>query len=191
MGYFAHLYTVELNADDEIVSSQTHVYGNEIAPVAYFGWGPGERPAGLHSYAGGTVHSDADLKLLPGYPLRNTIGDDPNNALVEANFRPRQSDDPVLFHFVLPKRFVPRRSLEPLEQPSRPFVYAEDDRVIATYAAAGPSVVRFWISRLQAQESLRNYDIEKLLHPEEDRRLNVGIEFNFGVFKLKLGKGAA
>jgi hypothetical protein len=96
MGYFANLYILEAEGTDAAVRTRTTIFGSEIGPVAYFCWGPGDRPAGLHSYAGGTVQCDAELKLLPGYPLVETLGPNPDRALIEANFRPRHDNDPVL-----------------------------------------------------------------------------------------------
>lgn len=187
MGYFANLYIVEADATDRAIKMKTTIYGSEIGPVAYFCWGPGERPAGLHPYAGGSVQCDAELKLLPGYPLIETLGPNPDEALIEANFRPRHDEDPVLFHFVLPERFIPRRDLKPLDQPCRPFVYALGERIVATYPVVGPTSIRFRITRLRDNESIAGYEHEKLLHPDEERAAKLGVEFNFGVFKLKYG----
>lgn len=187
MGFFANLYIVEADATDRAVKARTTIYGSEIGPVAYFCWGPGERPPGLHAYAGGTVQCDAELKPLPGYPLIETVGTTPDEALIEANFRPRHGDDPVLFHFVLPERFIPRRNLKPLDQPMRPFVYASGERIVATYPVVGQATIRFRITGLRDSESIADYEHEKLLHPEEERSVKVGVEFNFGVFKIKVG----
>nr|MDH4458037.1 hypothetical protein [Nevskia sp.] len=140
----------------------------------------------LYSYAKGTVYSDADLELLPGYPFDEELGTDPDTALIETDFRPKRNDDPVLIHFVLPQHFIPRRDLKPLEQPIRPFVDATGESIVATYAVTGPVVIRFWISQLQRGKSISDYDHQKLLHPDEEKETKLSVEFNFGVFKLKL-----
>jgi hypothetical protein len=186
MGYFANLYIVEIEATDAAIRTKTTIYSSEIGPFAYFCWGPGDRPAGLHSYAGGTIQCDAELKLLPGYPLVETLGSDPDRALIEANFRPKHGDDPVLFHFLLPERFIPRRDMKPLDQPLRPFVYTAGERIIATYPVEGQTTIRFWITRLRNNESLADYAHEKLLHPDEKRSVKVSAEVNFGVLKVKI-----
>lgn len=186
MGYFANLYIVEVSASETTAQMRTTIYGNDIGPVAYFCWGPGDRPEGLHSYAGGTVFCDSELKLLPGYPLDETF-DDANQGLISANFTPRHRDDPVLFHFVLPERFIPRRDMKPLEQPVRPFVYTADQRIVATYPVIGAGRIQFWVTRLKQTETISDYEVHKFLHPEEEHPLKMGFEFNVGVFKLKFG----
>jgi hypothetical protein len=186
MGYFANLYVVEAEATGTTVQLRTLIYGKDIGPNAYFCWGPGERPSGLHPYAGGTVLCDAQLRLLPAYPLIETC-EDLDRCLLEATFRPRHDDDPVLFHFVLPKGFIPRRDMKPLDQPIRPFIDSVDERIIVTYPVIGPATIRFWVTRLEKHESIGDYEPHKLLHPDEERPPKIGFEFNLGVFKLKYG----
>lgn len=186
MGYFANLYIVEADATDAAVSTRTMIYSSEIGPVAYFCWGGGQRPPSLHSYAGDTLQSDAKLELLPGYPLVETLGAIPDRALLEANFQPRHENDPVLFHFVLPERFVPRTDMNPLQQPFCPLVCVHHERFVVTYPVVGPATIRFWITRMANSESIADFDYKQLLHRDEKRLANVGVEFNFGVLKLKL-----
>src|SRR4051794_21588676 len=107
MGYFANLYVAELTSTSAGVKSRIEVYGSEVAAHAYFSFGDGIRPAGLQSYADGGVVSDLVLKLLPGYPLLQTESTDPESCLFSTSFDPRAGDDPVLYHFVLPERFLP------------------------------------------------------------------------------------
>jgi hypothetical protein len=140
----------------------------------------------MHRYAHGTVVCNRELSLLPGYPTTETLGSGLDSVLIEASFNPMGSEDAVLFHFLLPPRFIPRRDLEPLEQPTRPFVYVVNDRVIATYPTQGRRDIRFCISRLQPRESISDYDHEKLLHPDERRAHKVSWEFTLGLVKLKL-----
>jgi hypothetical protein len=186
MGYFANLYVLEANANGADIATRTTIYGNEIGAAAYFCWGPGERPNQLHSYANGTMLCDTELKSLPGYPLEER-SENSTEFLIEANFQPRRADDPVLFHLILPKRFIPRRDMKPLEQPNKPFLYTTDDRIVATYPSVGTTAIRFWITRIGEQESLADYDLHKLLHPDEERPTKIGFEFNLGIFKLKYG----
>lgn len=186
MGYFANLYVAELTAKPDDVETRTLIYGREIGGRAYFSVGEGERPPGLHSYANGTVFSDVELRLLPGYPLIQREGDDSETCLFEANFTPRQGDDPVMFHFLLPERFIPRRDKKPLDQPTIPFVSRVGDRLSATYPVIGPGTFRFWVEQLRTARSLDEYDLQKLFHPDEVRSVKWGFEFNLGFFKAKV-----
>jgi hypothetical protein len=187
MGYFGHLYLVEVNDHGSTVKVTTSVLGADIHHgTAYFSWGAGDRPEGLHSYAEGTVFSDQALQLLPGYPLVESYDQAENRVLLEATFNPKHSDNPVLFHFSLPDRFVPRPNEDPLDQPSPPFVCRSKSRLTATYPVVGPATIRFWIARMDAEDSLDNYRLGKLLHPAEKRATRVEVEFNLGIFKLKL-----
>jgi len=187
MGYFGHLYLVEVNDHGSAINVTTSVLGADIYNgTAYFCWGAGDRPEGLLPYGEGTVFSDQALQLLPGYPLVESYGQAESRVLLEATFNPKHSDDPVLFHFLLPDRFVPRRNEDPLAQPSPPFVCRSKNRLTATYPVVGPAEIRFWIVRMDAEDSLDNYDLAQVLHPAEKRATKVELEFNFGIFKLKL-----
>jgi hypothetical protein len=121
MGYFANLYIVETLADKDSVTIETSIYGGEIEPKAYFSWGPGHRSENLYSYAHETIFSDSKLNLLPGYPMREQVGD-PDRFLLEAQFTPLNKDYPVLYHFILPEDFVPLRNAT-IIQPTNPSVY--------------------------------------------------------------------
>ncbi len=184
MGYFANLYVVEALATDEEVEVRTTIYRSEVGEKAYFCHGSGERPGGLQSYAGGTIFCDRELDLLPGYPLVERRSND-DGCLLESDFTPAKSDDAVLFHFVLPPRFVPRRDREPLDQPDRPIVDVHDDRVIVTYGVTGPAVIRFAISPLSPDDELHDYQLHKLLHPEEKDGRRFGFKLNAGLVELK------
>jgi hypothetical protein len=186
MGYFANLYVIDITATSELIEYETSIYGADIEPRAYFTWGRGERPAGLFSYAHDTIFSDQELKLMPGYPLRERQAGEPERLRVEASFNPRAHDDPVLFHILLPERFVPRRDLDTLVQPGKPYIDVQQDRVIVTYPVVGPGEVRFSASQLEPGDSLNNFDLVKVLEPEERNPLKAEVEFNLGVFKLKL-----
>jgi hypothetical protein len=187
MGYFANLYLVEVEATEEQIKTRTSVYGSEIGPRAYFSFGEGQRPPGLYSYAAGAIVSDVELKLLPPYPVVEVESENPDTCLFEAGFTPRDQQDPVMFHFVLPERFIPRRDREPFEQPRAPFVSRAGDRLRATYAVVGAADFRFHIERLEEGGTLDSYDIVKLFHPEGAKSTKVGVEFNFGILKFKLG----
>ena len=190
MGYFAHLYVIDCSADQDGVTLVTNIFGSELAPTTYFSWGVGQRPPGMYEYADGTVVSETQLRLLPGYPLVERCGiaalGDSDHCLIEASFEPRSSSDPVLYHLLLPSRFVPSRARQPFVQPVAPSVSRLRERLIATYPVVGSADIRFWISRLPADESLENYAITQLFHPEAKQGLRAEFEFNLGFCKIKL-----
>lgn len=143
MGYFTNLYIVDIaEVEGDKITVRTEVYGGPH-DRAYFCWGTGERPANMHSYAYGTVVCDKELALLTGYPAIETHSG-AESLLIEASFNPMGTDDAVLFHFVLPERFIPRRDLEPLEQPTRPFVYLANGRIVVTYPTQGRKDARIF-----------------------------------------------
>jgi hypothetical protein len=132
MGYFAYAYVVEGFADNQGVTLSTSVYSHkELRDRAFFSWGEGNPSPGLREYASGTLYSDADLSLLPGYPRTQRLGNRPGEnqdlVLIEEGFMPPAEDEPVLFHFVLPSRFVPSRSRSPLAVPPNPSIIRHGD----------------------------------------------------------------
>jgi hypothetical protein len=184
MGYFANLYVVEVSTSASYIKVETSIFGAGLGQKAYFTWGPGSRSENLYSYGNGTIFSDTDLELLPGYPLLERY-ERSNPFLLETAFTPRNQNDPVIIHIMLPEHFVPKRDLTPFIQPCDPFIYTEGDRMIITYPAKGKAEVRFWISEIQDEESLREYDMTKIMRPEAKRSTKVELEINLGIFKIK------
>lgn len=141
MGYFAYAYIVEGSSDDRGVTLSTSVYTNHLDKRAFFSWAEGQRSAGLRTYAGGTLYSDAPLDRLPGYPrterLGERAGENPDLVFVEESFTPRDDAEPVLFHFVLPSGFIPVPNMIPLVIPSAPSVTRRGDTLTAMGAPLG------------------------------------------------------
>jgi hypothetical protein len=188
MGYFANLYTVEATANEDYVEVETAVYGGGAGERMYFSWGAGQRAGNLYPYAHGTLFSSEPLNLLPGYPLIEHYPD-VDNFLLEASFTPRHQDDPVLLHILLPEKYVPRRDRSPLSQPCDPFVHIHQGRMVITYPAVGTVTTRFWVNRMQEDESLSDYDETKILKPIKEDSLRTEFEINLGVFKVKFSQG--
>ena len=190
MGFFANLYLVEAEADSSGGIVTTSVFGAESAPLVYFSWVQGVRDEHLYPYGDGTVFSNAKLDLLPGYPVRERFGEsennDPNRFLLEASFQPRAAADPVLFHLVLPPRFVPQPDQEPFDQPSKPFAYSRGDRLVVTYPTVGGGAIRYWVRRLPAGESFDSYDLNRAFTRAEQRPARFEFELNLGICKLKV-----
>lgn len=184
MGYFANLYTVETTAHEDYVEVETSVYGGEAGERMYFSWGAGHRPGNLYSYAHGTLFSSKPLNLLPGYPLVERYTDT-DSFLLEAAFTPMHRDDPVLLHVILPENYVPGRDRSPLIQPCDPFVHIHQGRMVITYPASGAVTLRFWVNRIREDESLSDYDENKVLTPVAARSIKPEFEINLGVFKVK------
>lgn len=184
MGYFANLYLVESDATKDSVTVETSVYGEGVGEKIYFSWGAGQRAGNVYAYAQDTLYSNTLLNLLDGYPLRE-IYRNPESFLLEAAFTPNHRDDPVLYHIVLPEHYVPRADREPLDQPGDPFVHVHQNRVVVTYPVIGSARVRFHVARLRENESLDDYDENKILKPIESRPVKIEFELNLGIFKVK------
>jgi hypothetical protein len=193
MGYFGCAYIVEGRADPNGVTLTTTVlsgpYGLERA---LFFWSEGERPAGLFSYADGSLQCSHQLYPLPGYPAiekrGNFCGESADLIQIEEDFRAQSDGEPVLFHFLLPSRFVPRPDMEPLITPSRPSIIQRGDRLSVTFVATGAADVRFWIQRLKGIETFEDYDLNRLFDKPAIRSAKAGVEINLGVIKFKFGE---
>ncbi len=188
MGYFANLYTVQVEENKKGIQTELRVYGKGLQDgAAYVCWGDGVRQPNnkLHEYADGTVVCDAELKLLTGYPYLEQ-SEDPHQCILEATFNPMHKDDAVLMHFMLPKRFIPRKDLKPLVQPVSPYIFSHKERLCIVYPCKGPTTVQFAISKIKEHESLKDFQTERLLHPDEVRAAKVELEINFIIFKFKI-----
>jgi len=144
----------------------------------------------MHVYANGTLFSSDELELLPGYPLRRTIGREEgvDSLLIEEGFMPPDQGTPVLFHLLLPDRYVPWPNREPLQQPSQPNVLLLGDRLLISYAAPVAGDIRFWIERLQTNERMTDFDLTRILKAPSSSIVKASVELNFGIIKISLGK---
>jgi hypothetical protein len=193
MGYFGCAYIVEGSADETGVTLTTTV----LTPAldhgrALFFWSEGERPPGLFSYANDSLRCTSHLTALPGYPVTehrgNQSGESENLVLIEEDFRAQSPDEPVIFHFLLPSRFVPCPDRQPLLTPSRPSVIARDERLSVTFVATGAADVRFWIRRLDPNEKLADFDLTRLYDKPAERTARATLEINLGIVKFTFGE---
>lgn len=193
MGYFGCAYVVEGSADEAGVALTTTVFSASglASGRALFFWSEGERPPGLFPYAGGSLFCTERLRVLPGYPVTerrgNADGERADLVRIEEDFHPQAPDEPVIFHFVLPDRFVPCPHLTPLVTPSRPSVIRRGDHLTATFVATGSADVRFWIQRLGDGVSLDDYNLTRLFDKPSVSSAKASIEINLGILKFSFG----
>jgi hypothetical protein len=191
MGYFAYAYVVEGSADNEGVTLSTSLYAGPVDRPTFFSWGEGDRSQGLHAYAGGTLYSEADLSVLRGYPRTQRLGDrpgeNPNLVLIDEAFTPFSEAEPVLFHFVLPPRFVPSRNRTPMAVPKDSWICRHGDLLTTTFVTKGGGKVCFWISRLQDGEQFDDYDLNSLFNAPSTKAAKVSFELNLGIVKIAIG----
>jgi hypothetical protein len=194
MGYFGCAYVVEGTADVDGVSLTTTVYsaaGLESGRALFF-WSEGERPGELFGYARNTLLCTERLDVLQGYPVSerrgNAAGENPDMVLVEEDFTPQSLNEPVIFHFVLPSRFVPCPNLTPLMTPSRPSIIQRDDYLTATFVATGRADVRFWIRRLEPGVGFDEYNLSNLFDKPAVRSARARMEINLGILKFSFGE---
>jgi len=186
MGYFAYAYILEAEEDDTGLSMRRSVYEadlNSSGGRALFSWDRGERPDGMFEYANGSLFSSQELKLLPGYPLNLHLARDDEYS-IEEGFWPRGENDPVLYHLLLPPRFVPRPD-KPLLQPSSPNVSQWGDRLVVSYGVRGGTDIRFSIARLAEQGGFGDYDLGRVLVASKSTSAKVEVEINLGLLKVK------
>jgi hypothetical protein len=128
--------------------------------------------------------------VLPGYPAKQRRGDRPGETedlvQIEEDFRP-SDERPVLFHFMLPRRFVPRPNLKPLVAPSLPSIILRDDRLSVTFVASGAADDSFWINRLEPKETFADYEFHKLFAKPTEQSAKATLEIDLGNVKVAFG----
>jgi hypothetical protein len=194
VGYFAYAYVVEGVEEPALsgIALTRSVYRAHLGSRALFSWDVGRRPPGMYAYADNSLFSSEKLEPLPGYPLEQNITlTDGEMFLLEEGFAPQFAEEPVLYHLLLPRRFVPRPDRKPLEQPAMASVATRDDRLIVSYATQGKADIRFWLSRLEASASITDYDLTRILKGPVSTAVDAKVEFNLGVVKFTFGKSAA
>jgi hypothetical protein len=188
MGFFVYAHVVEGTADKDGVTLTTSVLKAHPKKKALFYWSEGERPGKLFSFASDTLHCTSKLSVLRGYPdverRGNKPGENENLIQIEKDFRSEFPHDAVLFHFLLPPRFVPSPNLRPLVTPSLPSIIVRGDRLSATFVATGAADVRFWIKRLEPKESLADFELTRLFAKPAERFTKATWQVNFGVVKF-------
>jgi hypothetical protein len=106
---------------------------------------------------------------------------------IEESFFAQQRGEPVLFHVVLPPRFVIRPDRTPFTLTKDANISTAGDRLFFTLPAVGGADLRFWIARMADGGSFDDYELDRLLCVPETKPLKVGFELNFGIAKLKIG----
>jgi hypothetical protein len=110
--------------------------------------------------------------------------DDTRAVLVEEDFRPQSADEPVIFHFRLPTRFVPCPDREPLITPSRPWIAVNDEQLAVTFVADGSAEARFWIRQLSQDEAVSDFQLTNLFDRPAQLKMKTSLEVNFGILKF-------
>jgi hypothetical protein len=190
MGFFAHLYVVEMTAGADTAEAVTTIYSGDIGQKAYFSWLRGDRADQLIPYAGSTIFADRELTILPGYPVRQTIAYAGGPGVrdqfyFDASFHPPNQQEPVLFHLLFPPHFVPMRQREPFRQPSEPAVDLQNNRLIATYAVTGPTTLSYWVGNRNERDELSTYDVSTLFAPVAKEPWKMEFELNLWILKWK------
>jgi hypothetical protein len=194
MGYFGLAHVVEGTSDADGVVLTTTVYSAaefEEGKALFF-WGKGKRPEGLFPYARNTLFCTQELQRLKGYPVEERCGSGPGEnadlVLVKNDFTSKDPADPIIFHYVLPERFVPCPDRKPLKTPSQPSIKILDDRFLtATFVATGHADVEFWMRRLEPTDAFDQYNLANLFDKPADDAANVRVEVNLGVLKFSFG----
>ena len=184
MGFFSYAYVIEGEVDQNGVSLSVSAYS--CGGPLLFSWGPGVRAQELESLADGTLFCEKRLTPLRGYPRLDQRQDTDNALYVEENFFPPHRDEPVLFHVLLPRRFVLMPNRKPFTLSSEANIALKNDRIFFTLPTVGGADLRFWIKQLPANESLADYDLSHLLSPLVGRTPKLSFELNLGLAKIKV-----
>jgi hypothetical protein len=186
MGFFSYAYVIQGHATKNGITFEITAY--TVGGPALFSWGPGSRPPGLETLADGTLFCSQRPQLLPGYPRTDQRdGGKDDSFYIEESFFAQRRDEPVLFHVVLPPRFVIRPDRTPFTLTKNANISTTDDRLFFTLPAVGGADLRFWIARMANDSSFDDYELDRLLCAPEEKPLKVKFELNFGIAKLTLG----
>jgi hypothetical protein len=184
MGFFSYAYIIEGEVDKNGVAFS--VSGYSCGGPLLFSWGAGVRAPGLESLADGTLFCEEHLTPLRGYPRLDQRKDDDNSLYIEESFFPPNRNEPVLFHVLLPRRFVLMPDRKPFTLSIDANIALKDDRLFFTWPTVGGADLRFWIKQLTEKEQLTDYDLKRLLSPTVGRSPKVSFELNLGVAKVKV-----
>jgi hypothetical protein len=190
MGFFSYVYVINGTESKDCITLSITAFKAE--DKAFVSWGTGTRSPGLIPVleTDETLFCDKQLEKLPGYPrLDNrpaTGGVSLNELYIEESFL-TGNKEPVLFHVILPPRFVIRPNLTPFTLDSKANVAVKDDRLFFTWPTVGGDNLRFWIARLRETESLDHFDLYRLAVPPGNGTPKIGFELNLGLVTLTFG----
>jgi hypothetical protein len=189
MGFFGHAYIIEGYANEEGVAFSVSAYSSN--GPALFSWGPGVRTGGgMRGFADGTLLCEKQLRLLKGYPRRYQLhhanAPAPGIFQIEESFFPFDRREPVLFHIVLPHRYVLRPDRKPFTLEPTANLMQRNDQLVLTWPTVGGADIRFSIARLRDEDDFKSYDFGRLLTKPEGRS-KLSFELNLGIVKVKVG----
>ena len=192
VGYFDAAFVVEMNeVEDGVLLKRTH-YGTGNSEKMLFFWSEGDRPDGLDAYAEGSLLCTQDLFITNGYPSTQLLGSGQGETqdlvYVDENFSTWDEKSSFLFHFLLPRRFVPRPDMRKFDVPSDPSVIIRaGERLSATFIVKGGARARFWLKRLSPRESFDGYDLDRIFDKPVVSETKASMEINVGILKFTLG----
>lgn len=187
MGYFGNLYLVEIYREGAKTKVKTTIYSGHLnGQTSYFSWGEGDRPPSqLHGFAGNTIFTNTQLIKLDGYPVIEEY-DSSQEFFLDASFSPKDpSKDPIVFHIVFDKYYVPKRDGEIFEQPSKPSISKKDEKLVITYPVIGKAEIRFPVIPIPNNKSLSNFDLETLVRPDPVKGSKKTVGINLYFFKFE------
>lgn len=115
MGFFSYVYIIEGRRRNSGIDLSISAYS--MSGPTLFSWGRGSRPEGMTSLADGTLFCAEHAEPLRGYPRidsrEDVDADEGRLYYIEESFFARDRNEPVLFHVLLPNRFVIRRDRTP------------------------------------------------------------------------------
>lgn len=192
MGYFDAAYVVEMRETKAGVAlTRTHYATGSGEKILFF-WSEGTRPAGLHAYADNTLLCSSELSVTPGYPSTEILGrgprERPDQFLVDEDFSSWSDSSLFIFHFLLPAGYVPCPDKIPLDVPSEPsLTIRSGKRLSATFIVKGTARLRFWARKLEKNESLEDFDLDRLFNKPIARETKAMMEINLGLLKFTFG----
>jgi len=189
VGFFSYAYVIEGTEQDTEI--QLSITAFKTGGPALFSWGPGTRPSGLTSVADGTLYCAEPLEPLRGYPRidvrSDTSGERLDELQIEESFFAHSREEPVLFHVILPPRFVIQPNRLPFTLKPEANISIRDDRLFFTWPTVGGGDLRFWIARLAERDSFDTFDLGRLLVAPVNSKPKLAFELNFGIAKIKVG----
>lgn len=189
MGFFSYAYVINGTESKDCITLSITAF--KATGPALFSWGPGTRPPGLASIADGTLFCAEQLQMLPGYPRLDhrtaNGGASLNKLCIEESFSPMKPQEPVLFHVILPPRFVIKPDLTPFTLDSNAKIAVSGDRLFFAWPKVGGGDLKFWIVRLPEKESFADYDLNRLVIAPGNGMPKVSFELNLGVAKMTIG----
>jgi hypothetical protein len=191
MGHYAALCLIDVREKSMTsIEAKIEVFEKEYGNKPYFMWGHDSHTGEMVSYADGTLLCNEELTVNEYYPkyVESLLGENIDSQtayVIDVHYKPPVEDTEVLWHLLLPERYIIAPYLEPRITPkdNEATISIVNNRLALTFSNKHGNILRCCVSKLKESESYSDFKIYELLSvPKKTDKINWNVKLGYKLF---------